>query len=40
MSTPEANMTQIARRMISAKAEQFTEFLAERLSLAQLQSHQ
>jgi aspartate/methionine/tyrosine aminotransferase len=25
MSTPETNMTQIARRMISAKAEQFTE---------------
>jgi len=25
MSTPEANMTQIARRMLSAKAEQFTE---------------
>src|SRR5262250_2573622 len=25
MSTPEANMTQISRRMISAKAEQFTE---------------
>src|SRR5499425_1627478 len=25
MSTPEANMTQISRRMLSAKAEQFTE---------------
>src|SRR6202045_4635222 len=25
MSTPETNLTQIARRMISAKAEQFTE---------------
>ena len=25
MSTPETNMTQIARRMLSAKAEQFTE---------------
>ena len=25
MSTPETNMSQIARRMLSAKAEQFTE---------------
>jgi aspartate/methionine/tyrosine aminotransferase len=37
MSTPETNMTQIARRMLSAKAEQFTESVIREMTRLALQ---
>ena len=37
MSTPEANMTHIARRMLSAKAEQFTESVIREMTRLALQ---
>ncbi|HKM84332.1 MAG TPA: aminotransferase class I/II-fold pyridoxal phosphate-dependent enzyme [Candidatus Acidoferrum sp.] len=39
MSTPETNMTHIARRMLSAKAEQFTESVIREMTRLALQHH-